>query len=196
MKKILIVFGTRPEAIKMAPVIYEFQKFPEDFELKVCITAQHREMLDQVLVMFGIIPDFDLDVMKPGQDLFDVTSNVLLGIKGVLENVNPDIVLVHGDTATTIATSLACYYKKIAIGHVEAGLRTNNVYSPWPEEINRQCSDRICKYLFAPTIQSKSNLLNENIDDKHIIVTGNTIIDALHIVLDKIPATIQPFRKS
>lgn len=186
MKKILIVFGTRPEAIKMAPVVHEFKKFPEEFELKVCVTAQHREMLDQVLSVFDIIPDFDLDIMKPGQDLYDVTSNVLLGMKKILETTNPDVVLVHGDTTTTLATSLACYYKKIAVGHVEAGLRTNNIYSPWPEEMNRQCADRISKYLFAPTVASKTNLTDENINKKHIIITGNTVIDALQIVIDKI----------
>jgi UDP-N-acetylglucosamine 2-epimerase (non-hydrolysing) len=186
MKKILIVFGTRPEAIKMAPVVHEFQKYPESFELKVCVTAQHREMLDQVLSVFNITPDYDLDIMKPGQDLYDVTANVLLGMKTILESANPDIVLVHGDTTTTLATALACYYKKVTVGHVEAGLRTNNIFSPWPEEINRQCADRICKYLFAPTTASKANLLAEKIDDKHIIVTGNTVIDALHFVIDNI----------
>ena len=186
MKKILIVFGTRPEAIKMAPVVNEFKKFPKEFDMKVCVTAQHREMLDQVLAVFNIVPDFDLDIMKPGQDLFDVTSNVLLGIKKVLEIVNPNIVLIHGDTTTSLTTALACYYKKIAIGHVEAGLRTNNIYSPWPEEINRQCADRICKYLFAPTPSSKANLIKENINKKHILITGNTVIDALKIVVNRI----------
>jgi len=189
--RVLIIFGTRPEAIKMAPVVHEFKKFPDEFNLKVCVTAQHREMLDQVLSVFNITPDYDLDIMKPGQDLYDVTSNVLLGMKKILETTNPDVVLVHGDTTTTLATSLACYYKKIAVGHVEAGLRTNNIYSPWPEEINRQCADRISKYLFAPTIASKTNLTDENINEKHIIVTGNTVIDALHIVIDKIKQSLR-----
>ncbi|MFC2117175.1 non-hydrolyzing UDP-N-acetylglucosamine 2-epimerase [Bacteroidota bacterium] len=186
MKKILIVFGTRPEAIKMAPVVNEFKKFPKEFDMQVCVTAQHREMLDQVLAVFNIVPDFDLDIMKPEQDLYDVTSNVLMGMKTILEEANPDIVLVHGDTTTTLATALACYYKKIAVGHVEAGLRTNNIYSPWPEELNRQCTDRISKYLFTPTVSSKNNLAMENVDKKHILVTGNTVIDALIIVVDRI----------
>ena len=142
----------------MAPVIHEFKKLSKVFDLQVCVTAQHREMLDQVLSVFNIIPDFDLDIMKPRQDLYDVTSNVLFGIKNILEIATPDIVLVHGDTSTTFATALACYYKKIAVGHVEAGLRTNDIYSPWPEELNRQCVDRISKYLFAPTLSSKTNL--------------------------------------
>ena len=186
MKKILIVFGTRPEAIKMAPVVNEFKKFPKEFDLKVCVTAQHREMLDQVLKVFNIIPDFDLDIMKPGQDLYNVTSIVLLGMKKVLETTSPDIVLVHGDTTTSLATSFACYYKKIAVGHVEAGLRTNNIYSPWPEEMNRQCVDRISKYLFAPTLASKENLIHEKINKRQILVTGNTVIDALKIIVNRI----------
>lgn len=186
MKKILIVFGTRPEAIKMAPVVNEFKKFTKEFDMKVCVTAQHREMLDQVLKVFNIVPDFDLDIMKPGQDLYDVTSNVLLGMKEVLEIAKPDIVLVHGDTTTSLATALACYYKKITVGHVEAGLRTDNIYSPWPEEMNRQCVDRISKYLFTPTDSSKENLIKENINNEHILVTGNTVIDALKIVVSRI----------
>ena len=186
MKKILIVFGTRPEAIKMAPVVNEFKKFPKEFDMQVCITAQHREMLDQVLSVFKIIPDFDLDIMKPEQDLYDVTSYVLSGMKKILEIATPDIVLVHGDTTTTFATALACYYKNIAVGHVEAGLRTYNIHSPWPEELNRQCVDRISKYLFTPTLASKTNLIEEKINKKHILVTGNTVIDALQIVVDNI----------
>lgn len=185
MKKILIVFGTRPEAIKMAPLVLKFKQ-NNSFNVKVCVTAQHREMLDQVLEIFEIKPDYDLDLMKPGQDLFDVTSNVLTGMKGVLNDFLPDIVLVHGDTTTSFATALACYYMQIAVGHIEAGLRTYNIYSPWPEEINRQLTGRITQYHFAPTELSKSNLKNELVDDSRIIVTGNTVIDALHIVIDRI----------
>ncbi len=185
MKKVMLVFGTRPEAIKMAPLVKEFQKSP-DFETMVCVTAQHREMLDQVLDLFEIKPDYDLNVMKPGQDLYEVTANILLGLKPVFAEAKPDIVLVHGDTATTLATSLAAYYQKIAVGHVEAGLRTNNVYSPWPEEGNRQVTSRLTTYHFAPTDESKANLLNENVDLDNVIVTGNTVIDALLRVVSKI----------
>jgi UDP-N-acetylglucosamine 2-epimerase (non-hydrolysing) len=186
MKKVLIVFGTRPEAIKMAPLVKEFQKDIENFETRVCVTAQHREMLDQVLSLFQIIPDYDLNIMKPGQDLYDVTSNILLKIKPVLEGFNPDVVLVHGDTATTFATSLAAYYQKIKIGHVEAGLRTDNLYSPWPEEGNRRLTGVLTDYHFSPTETSKQNLLNEGVDKLKIIVTGNTVIDALQLVVNKI----------
>lgn len=186
MKKILLVFGTRPEAIKMAPLVKEFQKFPNDFETKVCVTAQHREMLDQVLEIFDIKPDYDLDIMKPGQDLYDITSNVLLGIKEVLSDFNPDVVLVHGDTTTTSATSLAAFYQKIKVGHVEAGLRTHDIYSPWREEANRQITGVLASYHFAPTATSKNNLLRENKSEANIIVTGNTVIDALFLALDKI----------
>jgi len=185
-KKILIVFGTRPEAIKMAPLVKEFQKDTENFETKICVTAQHREMLDQVLDLFKITPDYDLNIMKPGQDLYDVTSNILLKIKPVLEGFNPDVVLVHGDTVTTFATSLAAYYQKIKIGHVEAGLRTGNLYSPWPEEGNRRLTGILTDYHFSPTETSKHNLLNEGVDESKIIVTGNTVIDALQLVVNKI----------
>lgn len=185
-KKILIVFGTRPEAIKMAPLVKEFEKYTEHFETKVCVTAQHREMLDQVLNLFEIVPDYDLDIMKPGQDLYDVTSNVLLGLKPVLSEFKPDIVFVHGDTSTTFAASLAAYYQQIAVAHIEAGLRTGDIYSPWPEEANRQLTTQITTYHFAPTGTSKDNLLKENVIEKDIIVTGNTVIDALFLALDKI----------
>ena len=186
MKKILIVFGTRPEAIKMAPLVKEFQKNRDHFETKVCVTAQHREMLDQVLDLFQINPDYDLDIMKPGQDLYDVTSNILLKIKPVLEEFRPDVVLVHGDTATTFATSLAAYYQKIKIGHVEAGLRTGDLYSPWPEEGNRRLSGVLADYHFSPTSTSKDNLLNEGVIESSIFVTGNTVIDALQLVVNQI----------
>jgi UDP-N-acetylglucosamine 2-epimerase (non-hydrolysing) len=186
MKKILLVFGTRPEAIKMAPLVKEFQKYPKQFETKVCVTAQHRQMLDQVLDFFEIEPDFDLDIMAPNQDLFDITSKVLLGVRDVLKTFNPDIVLVHGDTTTSTATALAAFYSKIKIGHVEAGLRTYNLQSPWPEEMNRQVTDRICDFYFAPTNLSKQNLLEEGIESKKIIVTGNTVIDALLFATEKI----------
>ena len=186
MKKILIVFGTRPEAIKMAPVIHEFRKYKNDFDLKVCVTGQHRKMLDQFLTIFDIQPDFDLDIMKNNQDLFDITSNTLIAMKPVLENFRPDIVLVQGDTTSTLAASLAAFYKNIPVGHIEAGLRTYNIYSPWPEEMNRQLTDRISKYYFVPTLTNKENLLKENVDENSIIITGNTIIDALYLVLDKI----------
>lgn len=186
MKKILIVFGTRPEAIKMAPLVKEFQKYPEFFETKVCVTAQHRQMLDQVLTLFEIVPDFDLDVMKPNQDLYDITANVLLGLKEVIQTFMPDILFVHGDTTTTFAASLAAYYQKVAIAHIEAGLRTHNLYSPWPEEANRHLTSVLATYHFAPTEESKENLCRENIDPKHIFVTGNTVIDALFLTRDKI----------
>mgnify|MGYP003956996321 FL=1 len=186
MKKVLLVFGTRPEAIKMAPVVKEFQKNTIDFETKVCVTAQHREMLDQVLDLFEIVPDYDLNLMKPGQDLYDITSNVLLGMKEVLSDFKPDIVLVHGDTTTTSAASLSAFYQQIKIGHVEAGLRTGDLLSPWPEEANRQITGVLANYHFAPTTTSRDNLLKENKDKKSVVVTGNTVIDALFLAIDKI----------
>ena len=183
MVKILAVFGTRPEAIKMAPVI---RALSNKFDVKICVTAQHRQMLDQVLELFGITPDYDLDIMQPGQDLFDVTNNVLLGIKKVLQIEKPDIVLVHGDTTTTMVAALASYYKNIPVGHVEAGLRTNNIYSPFPEEANRQIVSRVASYHFVPTKKARKNLIIENIPDKDIFVTGNTVIDALLSVIDRV----------
>ena len=186
MKKVMLVFGTRPEAIKMAPLVKEFQKYPEKFETIVCVTGQHRQMLDQVLHIFDITPDYDLNIMKQGQDLYDVTSRVLLGMRDVLKEIQPDIVLVHGDTTTSTAAALAAFYQQIPVGHVEAGLRTHNIYSPWPEEMNRQITGRIASYNFAPTPLSKQNLLREAICEDSIIVTGNTVIDALYWVVDKI----------
>lgn len=191
MKKIMLVFGTRPEAIKMAPLVIELKKHPESFQTIVCVTGQHREMLDQVLNLFNITPDFDLNIMKQGQDLYDVTSRVLLGMRDVLQESKPDIVLVHGDTTTSTASALAAFYQQIPVGHVEAGLRTHNIYSPWPEEMNRLITSRISAYNFAPTSLSKQNLLNEGIADDTIIVTGNTVIDALYVVLDKMKQDIQ-----
>jgi len=186
MKKILIVFGTRPEAIKMAPLVKEFKKNSDIFQTQVCVTAQHREMLDQVLNLFEIKPDYDLNIMKKNQDLYNITSSVLLKMKEVLESFKPDIVFVHGDTTTTFATSLAAYYQKISVAHIEAGLRTGNIYSPWPEEANRKLASCITKYHFTPTLMSKQNLLNENINEQDIVITGNTVIDALFLVLEKI----------
>ena len=185
MKRVMLVFGTRPEAIKMAPLVKEFQKYPEDFETIVCVTGQHREMLDQVLKLFEIAPDYDLNIMKQGQDLYDVTVRVLTGMRDILTEVKPDIVLVHGDTTTSTAAALAAFYQQIPVGHVEAGLRTHNIYSPWPEEMNRQITGRIAEYYFAPTPLSRENLLKENVDDEKITVTGNTVIDALYMVVDK-----------
>ena len=185
MKKVLLVFGTRPEAIKMAPLVKAFEA-ESNIISKVCVTAQHREMLDQVLDMFEITPDYDLNIMKAGQDLFDVTSNVLLGLKNVLSDFQPDIVLVHGDTSTTSSAALAAFYSKVKVGHVEAGLRTGDIYSPWPEEANRQITGVLANYHFAPTTTSQDNLLRENKNPKDIIVTGNTVIDALFLALDKI----------
>ena len=189
MKKIMLVFGTRPEAIKMAPLVKEFQKNTNEFAVEVCVTAQHRQMLDQVLSLFEIKPDYDLDIMKPGQDLYDVTARVLTGMRDVLKESRPDVVLVHGDTTTSSAAALAAFYQQIPVGHVEAGLRTHNIYSPWPEEMNRQITGRIAEYNFAPTPLSKKNLLAEGIDLEKIIVTGNTVIDALYQVVDKIKNT-------
>lgn len=186
MKKIMFVFGTRPEAIKMAPLVKEFQLNSEKFETLVCVTAQHREMLDQVLNLFQIVPDYDLNVMKNGQDLYDVTARVLLGMRDILEKVQPDIVLVHGDTTTSMVAALAAFYQRIPVGHIEAGLRTHNIYSPWPEEMNRLITSRIAKYHFSPTLLSRQNLLEEGIKEDKITVTGNTVIDALYAVVNKI----------
>ncbi len=186
MKKIMLVFGTRPEAIKMAPLVKEFQKHPDTFQTIVCVTGQHREMLDQVLNIFDIRPDFDLNIMKQGQDLYDVTARVLTGMRDVLREAQPDVVLVHGDTTTSTAAALAAFYQQIPVGHVEAGLRTHNILSPWPEEMNRQITGRIASYHFAPTALSRQNLLQENVDDTNIAVTGNTVIDALYWVVDRI----------
>ena len=185
MKKILTVFGTRPEAIKMAPLVHKLQG-DSRFDAKVCVTAQHREMLDQVLDLFQIEPDYDLNIMMPGQALNDVTTSILLGLKPVLEDFKPDVVLVHGDTATTFAASLAAYYQQIKVGHVEAGLRTGNIYSPWPEEANRKLTSAITNYHFAPTSGAKENLLKEGVSESEITVTGNTVIDALFWVREKL----------
>lgn len=186
MKKIMLVFGTRPEAIKMAPLVKELQKYPNDFQTIVCVTGQHREMLDQVLKIFEIVPDYDLNIMRQGQDLYDVTARVLTGMRDILKETMPDIVLVHGDTTTSTAAALAAFYQQIPVGHVEAGLRTHNIYSPWPEEMNRQITGRIATFDFAPTALSKQNLLKENVAEEQITVTGNTVIDALYWVVDKI----------
>lgn len=185
MKKIMLVFGTRPEAIKMSPLVKEFQKYPDDFETIVCVTGQHREMLDQVLRIFEVTPDYDLNIMKQGQDLTDVTSRVLTGMRDVFKECRPDVVLVHGDTTTSTAAALAAFYAQIPVGHIEAGLRTHNIYSPWPEEMNRQITGRIATYNFSPTPLSESNLKEERAMGK-IFVTGNTVIDALHWVVDKL----------
>ena len=189
MKKVMLVFGTRPEAIKMAPLVKAFQAEPEHFETFVCVTGQHRQMLDQVLDLFDITPDFDLNIMKAGQDLYDVTARVLTGMRNVFEKVSPDVVLVHGDTTTSTAAALAAFYKQIPVGHVEAGLRTHNIYSPFPEEMNRQITGRIAAYNFAPTVLSKKNLLTENVAENSIFVTGNTVIDALHWVTKKLKSS-------
>ena len=186
MKKVLLVFGTRPEAIKMAPLVKEFENNPDRFKTFVCVTGQHREMLDQVLDLFEITPNYDLNIMKQGQDLFDITANVLLGFKKVLQELLPDIVLVHGDTTTSTVAALAAFYQQIPVGHIEAGLRTNNIYSPFPEEMNRQITSKIAKYHFSPTILSKENLIREGVNENAVIVTGNTVIDALHMVIAKI----------
>ena len=186
MRKVLLVFGTRPEAIKMAPLVKELQKQKERIETVVCVTGQHREMLDQVLEIFDIKPDYDLNIMKRGQDLYDVTARVLTGMREVLKEIKPDIVLVHGDTTTSTAAALAAFYQQIPVGHVEAGLRTHNIYSPWPEEMNRLLTGRLATYHFSPTPLSRNNLIKESINDRNIIVTGNTVIDALYWVVDKI----------
>ena len=185
MKKIMLVFGTRPEAIKMCPLVKEFQKYPNDFETIVCVTGQHRQMLDSVLSVFDVQPDYDLNIMQQGQDLYDVTSRVLLGMRDVLKEIQPDVVLVHGDTTTSTAAALAAFYQQIPVGHVEAGLRTHNIYSPWPEEMNRQITGRIANYNFAPTPLSEKNLIEEKAMGQ-IYVTGNTVIDALHLVVNKL----------
>jgi UDP-N-acetylglucosamine 2-epimerase (non-hydrolysing) len=186
MQKVMLVFGTRPEAIKMCPLVKEFQKHPIEFKTIVCVTGQHREMLDQVLQIFEIQPNYDLNIMKQGQDLYDVTARVLVGMRGVLKEAQPDIVLVHGDTTTSMAAALAAFYQQIPVGHVEAGLRTHNIYSPWPEEMNRQITGRIATYHFAPTPLSKQNLLTEGVKEDMITVTGNTVIDALYMVVEQI----------
>lgn len=182
----MLVFGTRPEAIKMAPLVKEFQKHPKEFQTVVCVTGQHREMLDQVLRLFEIVPDYDLNIMKQGQDLYDVTARVLTGMRDVLKESRPDVVLVHGDTTTSTAAALASFYQQIPVGHVEAGLRTHNIYSPWPEEMNRQITGRIATCHFAPTALSRRNLLEEGVRPESVVVTGNTVIDALYMVVDKI----------
>ena len=185
MKKVMLVFGTRPEAIKMCPLVKEFQKHPDEFETIVCVTGQHREMLDQVLTIFDVKPDYDLNIMKQGQDLYDVTARVLTGMRNVFKECKPDVVLVHGDTTTSTAAALAAFYQQIPVGHVEAGLRTHNIYSPWPEEMNRQITGRIATYNFSPTPLSEQNLLDEKAHGQ-IFVTGNTVIDALHMVVEKL----------
>jgi UDP-N-acetylglucosamine 2-epimerase (non-hydrolysing) len=190
MKKVLLVFGTRPEAIKMAPLVKAFQEQNRLFKTKICVTGQHREMLDQVLDLFEINADFDLDIMRPNQDLYDITGNILQGMKGVFSIYRPDIVFVHGDTTTTFAVSLAAFYEKIEVAHIEAGLRTNNIYSPWPEEANRKLTSQLTTYHFTPTKQSQDNLLSENIAPDKIIVTGNTVIDALLLMLNKLQINV------
>lgn len=186
MKKVMLVFGTRPEAIKMAPLVKEFEKHADEFQTIVCVTGQHRQMLDQVLQLFDITPDYDLNIMKQGQDLYDVTARVLTGMRDVLKEAQPDVVLVHGDTTTSTAAALAAFYQQIPVGHVEAGLRTHNIYSPWPEEMNRQLTGRMATYNFAPTPLSQQNLLREAVAEESIVVTGNTVIDALYWVVNKI----------
>lgn len=186
MQTVMLVFGTRPEAIKMAPLVKAFQSHPTEFNTQVCVTGQHREMLDQVLHLFDIVPDYDLNIMKQGQDLYDVTARVLTGMRDVLDKARPDIVLVHGDTTTSTAAALAAFYRQIPVGHVEAGLRTYNIYSPWPEEMNRQITGRIATYHFAPTELSREHLMSEGVKDENIVVTGNTVIDALYWVVEKI----------
>jgi UDP-N-acetylglucosamine 2-epimerase (non-hydrolysing) len=185
MRTVMLVFGTRPEAIKMCPLVKEFQKYTEEFKTVVCVTGQHREMLDQVLTIFDVKPDYDLNIMKQEQDLYDVTARILTGMRDVLKEIRPDVVLVHGDTTTSTATALASFYQQIPVGHVEAGLRTHNIYSPWPEEMNRQITGRIATYNFSPTPLSENNLIEEKVQGK-VYVTGNTVIDALHMVVDKL----------
>ncbi|MEY4588866.1 MAG: hypothetical protein RL497_942 [Pseudomonadota bacterium] len=190
-KKVMLVFGTRPEAIKMAPLVHKLKSESEIFDVQVCVTAQHRQMLDQVLKIFEIVPDIDLDIMRPGQDLFDVTANVLLGMKGVLGDLKPDVVLVHGDTTTTFATAMAGFYAGVPVGHVEAGLRTHDIYAPFPEEFNRQVASKVTRWHFAPTELSRANLIAERVENESITVTGNTVIDALHWVLNRIDTDIE-----
>jgi UDP-N-acetylglucosamine 2-epimerase (non-hydrolysing) len=182
-KRVLLVFGTRPEAIKVAPLVKAFQQQADAFETVICVTGQHREMLDQVLRLFEIVPDYDLNIMKDGQDLYDITAKVLLGMRDVIKEVQPDVVFVHGDTTTSMASALAAFYQQIPVAHIEAGLRTHNIYSPWPEEMNRQITGRIATYNFAPTPLSKENLLKEGVKEETITVTGNTVIDALYLVV-------------
>ena len=189
-KKIILVFGTRPEAIKMAPLVHKLKSESEFFDIQVCVTAQHRQMLDQVLRIFEIVPDFDLDVMRPGQDLIDVTANILQGMKRVLDKNKPDAVLVHGDTTTTLATAIACFYAGVPVGHVEAGLRTHELHAPFPEEFNRQVASMVTRWHFAPTELSRANLIAESVEDENITVTGNTVIDALHWVLNRIDSDV------
>lgn len=199
MKTIMLVFGTRPEAIKMVPLVKEFKKNESDFHTVICLTGQHREMLDQVMSLFNIAADFDLNIMSPGQDLYDTTTKVLLGMREVLRQVHPDVVFVHGDTTTSMAAALAAYYQQIPVAHVEAGLRTHNIYSPWPEEINRQITGRIAAYHFAPTPLSRENLLAEGVAESAIVVTGNTVIDTLHMVVKRFkdePALVQEAEQS
>lgn len=191
MKKIMLVFGTRPEAIKMAPLIKEFQKKSDIFNTLVCVTAQHRQLLDQVMDVFHLTADYDLDIMQQGQDLYDITSRVLLSMRDILRQARPNLVLVHGDTTTSTAAALAAFYQKIPVGHIEAGLRTGNIYSPWPEEMNRQITGRIASYHFAPTETSRENLLKENVHPSNIYVTGNTVIDALHLVVNELKCDTQ-----
>lgn len=191
MKKIMLVFGTRPEAIKMAPLIKEFQKKSDIFNTLVCVTAQHRQLLDQVMDVFHLTADYDLDIMQQGQDLYDITSRVLLSMRDILRQARPDLVLVHGDTTTSTAAAMAAFYQKIPVGHIEAGLRTGNIYSPWPEEMNRQITGRIASYHFAPTETSRENLLKENVHPSNIYVTGNTVIDALHLVVNELKCDTQ-----
>lgn len=191
MKTVMLVFGTRPEAIKMAPLVKEFQKHPNKFKTIVCVTAQHRQMLDQVLEVFNIVPDIDMDLMKKGQDLYDITSRVLIGMRDILKAEKPDVVFVHGDTTTSTASALAAFYQQIPVAHIEAGLRTGDIYSPWPEEINRQITGRIATYDFSPTTLSRDNLLKENVDNAKIMVTGNTVIDALQMVVRRIKEDVK-----
>ena len=186
MKKVMLVFGTRPEAIKMCPLVKEFEKYQEAFKTIICVTGQHREMLDQVLTLFEVKPDYDLNIMKQGQDLYDVTARVLTGMREVFKECKPDVVLVHGDTTTSMVGALAAFYAQVPVGHVEAGLRTGNIYSPWPEEMNRRLTGRLATMHFAPTEAARLNLLRENVDPSAITVTGNTVIDALNIVVSKL----------
>ncbi|ERJ64781.1 UDP-N-acetylglucosamine 2-epimerase [Porphyromonas gingivalis F0569] len=195
MKKVMLVFGTRPEAIKMAPLVKEFQARANEFDTIVCVTGQHREMLKQVLELFGIKPDYDLEIMKEGQDLYDVTTRVLLGMREVLKKTKPDVVLVHGDTTTSTAAALAAFYQQIPVGHVEAGLRTHNIYSPWPEEMNRQLTGRMASYHFAPTELSRKNLLAEGIATDRIFITGNTVIDALQQVVTQVKGDSELYKE-
>jgi UDP-N-acetylglucosamine 2-epimerase (non-hydrolysing) len=189
--KILLVFGTRPEAIKMAPLVLEFKKFPNFFEICVCVTGQHRQMLDQILDLFGIIPDFDLNIMQPDQDLYDISSRILMGLRSVIKEVTPSYVFVHGDTTTSSMAALASFYQQIPVAHIEAGLRTQNIYSPWPEEMNRRITGQLATFHFVPTKKSKENLIRENINEKNVIVSGNTVIDSLYWVTSRLKNDIK-----